>query len=130
MDVALPLCRPIEVRRDVFDLYIKKVAHEDGVRFRGLKKSTGGNEESEYNGHFIRSESEASKVARAGPGVGLLAGTAWLFAVIVPVMLIPTLVGARLYRNFTDTGFRRIVLGLLGLSGAILVATTLPAFLR
>ena len=58
------------------------------------------------------------------------AGTAWLFAVIVPAMLIPTLVGARLYRNFTDTGFRRIVLGLLALSGAILVATSVPAFFR
>ena len=58
------------------------------------------------------------------------AGTAWLFAVMVPAMLIPTLVGARLYRSFTDTGFRRVVLGLLGLSGAILVATTVPAFFR
>ncbi len=59
---------------------VERVAREDGVRFRGLKKSTGGNEESEYSGHFITSESEASKVARTGPGVGLLAGTAWLFA--------------------------------------------------
>jgi len=56
------------------------------------------------------------------------AGTAWLFAVIVPAMLIPTLLGARLYRSFTDTGFRRVVLGLLGLSGAVLVATSVPAF--
>lgn len=56
------------------------------------------------------------------------AGNAWLFAVILPAMLVPTLVGARLYHNFTDTGFQRIVLGLLGLSGAILVATTAPAF--
>ena len=57
-------------------------------------------------------------------------GTAWLFAVIVPAMLIPTLVGARLYRSFTDAGFRRIVLGLLALSGAILVATSVPAFFQ
>src|SRR6516164_3407180 len=56
------------------------------------------------------------------------ASTAWLFAVMVPAMLIPTLVGARLYRSFTDAGFRRIVLGLLALSGAILVATSVPAF--
>jgi uncharacterized membrane protein YfcA len=55
------------------------------------------------------------------------AGTAWLFAVVVPAMLIPTLLGARLYRSFTDTGFRRIVLGLLGASGAILVATSVAA---
>jgi uncharacterized membrane protein YfcA len=57
------------------------------------------------------------------------AGSAWLFAVILPAMLIPTLVGARLYRSFTDTVFQRVVLGLLGLSGAILVATSAPAFL-
>jgi len=47
-----------------------------------------------------------------------------IFAVIVPAMLIPTLLGARLYRRFTDTGFRGIVIGLLSASGAILVATS------
>jgi len=57
------------------------------------------------------------------------AGSAWLFAVVVPAMLAPTLIGARLYRSFSDTGFRRVVLGLLGLSGAILVATSVPALL-
>jgi len=55
------------------------------------------------------------------------AGTTRLFAVVVPAMLIPTLLGARLYRRFTDTGFRRIVLGLLSASGAILVATSVSA---
>jgi uncharacterized protein len=59
---------------------IEKVALEDGVQFRGLKKSTAGNDESEYNGHFITSEPKASEVAGAGPRVGLVAGTAWLFA--------------------------------------------------
>jgi uncharacterized protein len=58
------------------------------------------------------------------------AGSAWLFAVVLPAMLIPTLIGARLYRSFTDTGFRRVVLGLLGLSGVILVATSAPAFFQ
>ncbi len=59
---------------------IEKVAHEDGVRFRGLKKSTDGNPESEYQGDFIENESEVSKAIHAGPEVRLLAGTAWLFA--------------------------------------------------
>lgn len=49
-----------------------------------------------------------------------------LFAVVLPAMLVPSFVGARLYRRFSDTAFRRIVLGLLALSGAILMATTLP----
>ncbi|HEY5301522.1 MAG TPA: sulfite exporter TauE/SafE family protein [Acetobacteraceae bacterium] len=57
------------------------------------------------------------------------AGAARLFAVVVPAMLLPTLLGARLYRRFSDTAFRRVVLGLLTLSGMILVATTLPKLL-
>ncbi|MFZ1061209.1 MAG: ATP-binding protein, partial [Candidatus Rokuibacteriota bacterium] len=59
---------------------IEKVAREDGVSFRGLKKSTADNPESEYAGDFIRSEADVSKVVRAASHVGLLAGTAWLFA--------------------------------------------------
>jgi uncharacterized protein len=59
---------------------VEKVAREDGVRFRGLKKSAAGNPESEYGGDFIRSEANVAKVVRAALHVGLLAGTAWLFA--------------------------------------------------
>jgi uncharacterized protein len=59
---------------------IETVAHGDGVTFRGLKKSTGGNPESEYEGEFIKSEADVSRVVRAGPHIQLLAGTAWLFA--------------------------------------------------
>lgn len=54
------------------------------------------------------------------------AGAARLFAVAAPAMLIPTLLGTRLYRRFSDAAFRRAVLVLLAVSGAILVATTLP----
>ena len=35
-----------------------------GVRFRGLKKSTAGNDESEYNGHFITSDPDNATFAR------------------------------------------------------------------
>jgi predicted RecB family nuclease len=59
---------------------IEKAAGEERVRFRGLKKSRAGNDESEYHGSFITSDSDAAAVAHAGPGVRLLAGTAWLFA--------------------------------------------------
>ena len=41
----------------------------------------------------------------------------------------PTLVGGRLYRRFSDAAFRNLVLGLLAASGAVLVATTLPKLL-
>jgi len=54
------------------------------------------------------------------------AQAAHLFLVVAPAMLVPTLVGARLYRRFSDAAFRRIVLGLLAASGAILIVTTLP----
>jgi predicted RecB family nuclease len=59
---------------------VEKVALEEGVQFRGLKKSSAGNEESEYNGLFISNEPKATEVACAGTRVTLIAGTAWLFA--------------------------------------------------
>ena len=54
---------------------------------------------------------------------------AQLFLVVAPAMLAPALVGARLYRRFSDAAFRRLVLGLLTASGAVLVATTVPKLL-
>ena len=59
---------------------IEKVAREEGVTFQGLKKSTASNPESEYDGEFIKNESEVSKVVEATPNLQLFAGTAWLFA--------------------------------------------------
>jgi uncharacterized membrane protein YfcA len=58
------------------------------------------------------------------------AETLGLFAIVAPAMLIPTLLGARLYRRFSDAGFRRLVLLLLTLSGAILVLSSLAQLLR
>ena len=52
-----------------------------------------------------------------------------LFAMIVPAMLVPTLLGARLYVGISDLAFRRIVLGLLTLSGIALLASSLPKLL-
>jgi hypothetical protein len=54
------------------------------------------------------------------------AEAARLFLVVAPAMLVPALVGARLYRRFSDAAFRKVVLGLLAVSGAILIATTFP----
>lgn len=51
------------------------------------------------------------------------------FLVVGAAMLIPTLVGARLYRRFSEAGFRHLVLALLALSGAVLLVTTLAALL-
>ncbi|HEX4995273.1 MAG TPA: TM0106 family RecB-like putative nuclease [Methylomirabilota bacterium] len=59
---------------------VEKVARAAGVHFKGLKKSTAGNPESEYDGEFITSDSDNATFANAGPDVQLLAGTAWLFS--------------------------------------------------
>jgi uncharacterized protein len=59
---------------------VENVARAAGVRFKGLKKSSAGNPESEHDGEFIKSNPDNSTFARAGPDVQLLAGTAWLFS--------------------------------------------------
>ena len=48
-----------------------------------------------------------------------------LFAVMVPAMLIPSIAGYRLYHRVSDIVFRRVVLGLLTASGAVLIVTSL-----
>lgn len=45
--------------------------------------------------------------------------------IVVPAMALPTLVGIRLYRRINDEAFRRLVLGLLLLSGIMLLASAL-----
>ncbi|CAB3917126.1 sulfite exporter TauE/SafE family protein [Achromobacter piechaudii] len=52
-----------------------------------------------------------------------------LFALIVPAMLVPTLLGARVYVGISDKTFRRIVLGLLTLSGIALLVASVPKLL-
>ena len=57
---------------------------------------------------------------------GLLTPTFWRLAVwTVPVVLLPALLGSMIYGRFSPIGFRRLVLGLLGLTGVTLVAGSL-----
>ena len=44
-------------------------------------------------------------------------------------MLVPTLLGARMYIGISEARFRQIVLSLLMLSGIALLASSLPALL-
>ena len=67
----------------------------------------------------------AAYVATGTIGVATL----WLFAIVLPAMLVPTLAGARLYRRLSDAGFQRLVLWLLTASGAILVWSSLTQLL-
>ncbi len=53
----------------------------------------------------------------------------WAFAIVAPAMVVPTLIGAGLYRRFSDAGFRRLVLLLLTASGAILAGSALSRLL-
>ena len=50
----------------------------------------------------------------------------YMFLLITPAMLIPTLIGARLYRRFSELAFRRLVLLLLSLSGFVLLSVSVP----
>jgi len=53
-----------------------------------------------------------------------------MFAIVAPAILIPSLVGARLYLGISEAAFRMIVLGLLTVSGAALLASSLPQLLQ
>jgi len=59
---------------------VEKVARDTGVRFKGLKKSSAGNADSEFKGAFIQSDPDNSTFADAEADVQLFAGTAWLFS--------------------------------------------------
>jgi len=56
---------------------VEKTAEEKGVRFRGIKKSTAGNEDSFFHGNMILDVTNNDHVDLS---VDLIAGTAWLFA--------------------------------------------------
>jgi uncharacterized membrane protein YfcA len=50
-----------------------------------------------------------------------------VFALMLPALIIPTVVGAKLYKRIDAVAFRKIVLGLLLLSGVVLLVSTLFA---
>jgi len=52
-----------------------------------------------------------------------------MFAIVAPAMLIPTLLGTRVYIGISDVAFRRIVLTLLTCSGAAMLAASIPKLL-
>ena len=53
-----------------------------------------------------------------------------MFAVVAPAMLVPTLLGTRLYMGISELAFRRIVLGLLTCSGVTLLISAVPQLAR
>ncbi|KAF1046310.1 sulfite exporter TauE/SafE family protein [Xylophilus sp.] len=51
------------------------------------------------------------------------------FAIVAPAMLVPSLLGARVYTGLSEARFRQIVLGLLTASGVALLASAVPRLL-
>ncbi|GAB3770415.1 sulfite exporter TauE/SafE family protein [Ramlibacter monticola] len=52
-----------------------------------------------------------------------------LLAVVAPAVLVPVLLGARVYIGISDLTFRKVVLGLLTASGVALLAASVPVLL-
>ena len=52
------------------------------------------------------------------------------FAIVAPAMLLPSLLGARIYHGLSPAAFRRVVLVLLSLAGVAMIAAALPTLLR
>lgn len=53
--------------------------------------------------------------------------TLWLFAIIAPVLIVPVLLGALVFRRLNQRAFRRVVLGFLFVSGVVLTWSSLNA---
>ncbi len=52
------------------------------------------------------------------------------FAIVAPAMLIPSLLGARLYIGISEATFRKVVLGLLTATGVALLVSSIPGLLQ
>jgi uncharacterized protein len=52
-----------------------------------------------------------------------------LLAIVAPAVIIPVLLGARMYLGISDLTFRKLVLGLLSASGVALLASSVPVLL-
>jgi uncharacterized protein len=51
-------------------------------------------------------------------------------AIVAPALLLPSLLGARLYIGISEATFRKLVLGLLTCTGVALLASSVPGLLR
>lgn len=55
---------------------------------------------------------------------------AWpMFAVVLPALVIPSLIGSRIYLGISEQVFRKVVLGLLTMAGVALLAASVPTML-
>ena len=62
---------------------------------------------------------------------GLATADMWpKFAVVVPALLLPSLIGARIYHGLSPTAFRRVVLVLLTCAGLAMIAAAMRSTLQ
>ena len=62
---------------------------------------------------------------------GMVTPSMWpLFAVVIPALLIPSVLGTRLYVGLSEVAFRRVVLGLLTVSGLVMIVSSAPQLWR
>ena len=61
---------------------------------------------------------------------GIIEPRMWpLLAIVAPAVVVPVLLGARIYLGISDIAFRKLVLGLLFASGVALLASSVPVLL-
>ncbi|AQU82760.1 MULTISPECIES: sulfite exporter TauE/SafE family protein [unclassified Halomonas] len=53
-----------------------------------------------------------------------------MFAIVAPAMLVPTLLGGRMYVGISETAFKKLVLSLLICSGVALLASSVPQLIQ
>ncbi|MEZ0309827.1 MAG: sulfite exporter TauE/SafE family protein [Ramlibacter sp.] len=53
-----------------------------------------------------------------------------LFAIVAPAMLVPSLLGARVYLGISEATFRKVILALVTASGAAMLFSALPVLLQ
>ncbi len=53
-----------------------------------------------------------------------------LFAIVAPAMLVPSLLGARIYLGISEATFRKVVLALVTASGGAMLVSALPVLLQ
>ena len=62
---------------------------------------------------------------------GVVTRTMWpMIAVVVPALMLPAMLGAKVYVGLSELAFRRIVLSLLTAAGLAMLAAALPQVLR
>lgn len=61
---------------------------------------------------------------------GVVTAPMWpMFAVVAPALVLPALLGARIYMGLSEIAFRRVVLVMLTASGVAMLASALPVLL-